>query len=279
MDDASRWKCSCRRDRSRGAWSLFLAAAVAGCSTHIGTTSTSFLGQVRNNTDPNIRYAAYARLGVPSIYEDQAHKNEAVQTLIAKYQEGKEPIAIRAVIVRGLGALGDQRARPVAIKAANDPEAVIRVEGCRALGKVGLPEDATILARIMTVDLLEDCRIAAIEGLGYLKSQDPRIIRVLLDGMDNDDPAIRYECLNALKRCTGKDLGVDPVAWRKAIDPESLPKPGPTQTLSPSAAAVAAATATTPPLVSAPTAPPAPAGATGQANGGSRFLPNFGAQR
>jgi hypothetical protein len=193
--------------------------AAGGCSTYVGTTSKSFLNQVKNSTDPNVRYVAYVKLGSPHAYEDKAHKDEAVQTLIAKYQEGKEPVAIRAVIIRSLGTLGDQRARHVVIKAVNDPEAVIRVEGCRALGKVGLPEDATILARIMTVDTLEDCRIAAIEGLGWLKSSDPRINRLLLDGMDHDDPAIRYECLNALRRSTGKDLGVDPGPWRKSLEP------------------------------------------------------------
>jgi hypothetical protein len=223
MDDASRWK-------SLRSWCSILSltvqlVAAGGCATYIGTTSKSFLTQVKNSTDPNVRYIAYAKLGSRSLYEDKAHQAEAVETLIAKYQEGREPVGVRAVIIRSLGMLGDPRARNVVIKAANDPEGVIRVEGCRALGKVGTPEDATILARIMTVDTLEDCRIAAIEGLGSLKSQDPRIHRILLDGMDHDDPAIRYECLNALRQITGKDLGVDPAPWRKALQPTPEPTP------------------------------------------------------
>ena len=106
------------------------------------------------------------------------------------------------------------------IKAVNDVEnAVIRVEACRALGKVGQPEDATMLARIMTVDKLEDCRIAAIEGLGLLKANDPRIYGILLDGMEHDDPAIRLECLRSLRAITGKDFGIDPAAWRRGLEP------------------------------------------------------------
>jgi len=126
--------------RTRLVWIAIGLAAAGGCSTYIGTTSTSFLGQVRNSTDPNIRYAAYAKLAVPGIYEDQAHKAEAVSTLIAKYQEGKEPVAIRAVIIRGLGALGDPRGRAVVIKAANDPEAVIRVEAVERSARSGSPK-------------------------------------------------------------------------------------------------------------------------------------------
>jgi HEAT repeat protein len=193
--------------------------AIGGCSTYIGTTSTSFLRQVRTSPDPNIRYVAYAKLGMPSIYDDEKHVSEAIETLTAKYAEGREPVAIRAIIVRSLGNLADGRARPVAIKAANDSEAIIRLEGCRALGKVGKPEDATILARIMTVDTLEDCRIAAIEGLGSLNVQDPRIIQVLLDGMEHDDPAIRLECLSSLRKITRKDFGTEPAAWRRELQP------------------------------------------------------------
>ena len=218
MDDASLSKTQWIRHI---ALILVVAAAAAtGCSTYIGTTSKSFLHQVRDNPDPNIRYIAYSKLGVPSAYDNQAQKDEATGIMIAKLREAKEPVAVRAVIVRSLGNLGDRRARQEIIKAANDVEnAVIRVEACRALGKVGQPEDATILARIMTIDKLEDCRIAAIEGLGMLKAQDPRIFNILLDGMDHDDPAIRLECLRALREITGKDAGVDPAAWRRELEP------------------------------------------------------------
>jgi HEAT repeat protein len=218
MDDASLSKT--QWIRLIALISVVAAAAATGCSTYIGTTSKSFLHQVRDNPDPNIRYIAYSKLGVSTAYETQAQKDEAIGIMIAKLREAKEPVAVRAVIVRSLGNLGDRRARQEIIKAANDVEnAVIRVEACRALGKVGQPEDATILARIMTIDKLEDCRIAAIEGLGMLKAQDPRIFNILLDGMDHDDPAIRLECLRALREITGKDAGVDPAAWRRELEP------------------------------------------------------------
>ena len=218
MDDASLSKT--RWSRLFALASTIALAIPAGCSTYIGTTSKSFLHEARENVDPNIRYVAYAKLGSPSIYENAAEKDEAVQLLVTKLREAKEPVAVRAVIVRSLGNLGDRRARHEIVKAVNDVEnAVIRVEACRALGKVGLPEDATLLARIMTVDKLEDCRIAAIEGLGLLKAKDARIYGVLLDGLEHDDPAIRFECLRSLRAITGKDLGVDPAAWRRGLEP------------------------------------------------------------
>jgi HEAT repeat protein len=226
MDDASLSLTRCLRLIALISTASLLA--VTGCSTFVGTTSKSFLHHVKENPDPNIRYIAYAKLGVPSVYENQAQKDEAVELLVTKLAQAKEPVAVRAVIVRSLGNLRDRRARAEIIKAAGDVEnAVIRVEACRALGKVGLPEDATILARIMTIDKLEDCRIAAIEGLGILKAQDARIYQILLDGMDHEDPAIRLECLRSLRAITGKDFGIEPAAWRRGLEPtlKSLSSP------------------------------------------------------
>jgi hypothetical protein len=226
MDGAS--PCKSRTVGGSSSLAIFAFAMVAGCSTYIGTTSKSFLKEVRTNPDPNIRYLAYAKLGVPKAYSNAEEKAEAVKVLIAKLDEGKEPLAIRAVIIRSLGDLGDQRARGVVARGVSDPEAVIRTEACRALGKVGRPEDVTILAGVMAADNLEDCRIAAIEGMGELKAQDPRIFHILIEGMDHEDPAIRLSCYRSLKQITGKDLGSTPEPWRRELEPQPAPpaKPG-----------------------------------------------------
>ena len=211
--------------RSRGLRVVLFAASLClaqsgACTPYIGTTYKSFIRQARENPDPNIRYIAYAKLGSPSLYEDKVQKDEAVRIMVAKLEEGREPIAIRAAIIRSLGNLGDRRARDVILRGVSDTDnAVIRVEACRALGKVGLPEDATTLARIMMIDKLEDCRIAAIEAIGSLKSQEPRIYQILLDGMDHEDPAIRYQCLQSLRTITEKDYGIDPADWRRELQP------------------------------------------------------------
>jgi HEAT repeat protein len=193
-----------------------------GCSTYIGTTAKSFLGHVRTNPDPNIRYIAYVKLGHPDIYDNPEDKSAAVETLVAKLDEGKEPVAIRTVIIRDLGELGDRRARNAILRVASNANAepMLKVEAYRALGKVGTAEDAMLLVRIMNTDPLEDSRIAAIEGIGALKVQDPRIFHVLIEGMEHEDPAIRLESYRALKKITGKDPGPEPQAWRHELGPQ-----------------------------------------------------------
>jgi hypothetical protein len=203
---------------------LTALAFASGCSPYIGTTAASFLRRVNKDPDPNVRYLAYAKLASPNCYDGPQQKAEAVKTLIAKFDRGGEPLATRAVILRTLGELGDRSARDLVVRAVSDPEPILRVQACRALGKVGKPEDATVLTRVMMTDTLEDCRIAAIDALGDLKPDDPRIARVLLAGMQHDDPATRLASLNALRKVTGKDMGVDPAAWKTLIPDEPASK-------------------------------------------------------
>jgi hypothetical protein len=216
---------SSRKTRCLGpvAWlAVAVLAAHAGCSTYLGTTPKSYLRHVKSSPDPNIRFLAYAKLGSPDFYDDPREKSEAVETLVAKLDEGKEPLAIKAVIIHSLGELGDRRARNAIARVANNPntEPMLKVEAYRALGKVGTAEDAMTLVRIMNTDQLEDCRIAAIEGIGALKVQDPRIYHILIEGMEHEDPAIRLQSYRALKQITGKDVGSHPEAWRRELEPQ-----------------------------------------------------------
>lgn len=212
---------SARQVRSRPVLVCLVVAALGttGCQTYIGTTALSFLSHVRKNPDPNIRYLAYSKLASPDAYDNQEQRDAAVRTLIDKYEHGREPVASRAIICRTLGELRDPRARQLLIKAVSSPDAVIKIEACRALGKVGKSEDATVLAQVMALDNLEDARIAAIEGLAELKTEDPRILTMLFDSMEHEDPAIRLAALNSLRQMTGKDHGTDPADWRRELKP------------------------------------------------------------
>ncbi len=220
-----RWAARASRP---GGWVILAAAMVAGCSAGPDgfklrpTTAASFLKQIDEDKDPNVRYAAYTSLGSPTVYDDDAQKSRAATALVAKLKAGKEPVATRAVICRSLGNIRRPEAREAILLATNDDDALVRAEACRAVGKVGRSEDATILARIMTIDTAGECRVAAIESLGELKSKDRRITEYLVTGMEHDDPAIRVASLGSLRQITKKDLGVDAAAWKKYV--ETLPK-------------------------------------------------------
>ena len=199
---------------------MALALAVgapAACSSFSGTTALSFMRQVRESTDPNTRYKAYANLASPRCYDNDVQRADAVRVLADGLTSDREPVATRALICQTLGTLGRPEARDALVKAADDPEPLIREEALRALGKVGRPDDATLLVRAMTVDTQSDCRIAAIDGLGDLKPADSRVRTSLVDGMEHDDPGIRLASLRALRKITGRDLGTEVGPWRKLV--------------------------------------------------------------
>lgn len=208
--------------RALAPWLAFaILAGPAGCSTlfPVGTTATNILRHAQNDPDPNARYAAYSKLGSPQCYDNVEQKQEVVRVLVKRLEFAQEPVASRAVICRTLGDLGLPEAHDAVLRAVDDNEPMIRIEACRALGKLGRPEDATILSRVMAVDTLLDAKVAAIDGLTALKPKDPRILQMLVEGMDNDFPAIRLASVQALREITGKDLGVEPKPWRELVQP------------------------------------------------------------
>jgi hypothetical protein len=70
----------------------------------------------------------------------------------------------------------------------------------------------------MVADTSLECRIAAIEGLGMMKSLPPRFLASLTQGMENQEPAIRLASYQSLRQLTGKDLGVAPAPWKKLAE-------------------------------------------------------------
>jgi hypothetical protein len=208
------------RLRTRLAPALLLACA-AGCASVFGpTTAASFMRIVETDKDPNARYKAYQKLGQMKVYDDSGQKARAAQLLVSKLDPRREPLASRAVICRTLGELGDPVAREPMIRLCRDSDPLIRAEAYRALGKVGKPEDATVLMQAMALDIDESCKFAAIEALGLMKKVDPRTEAYLVRAIDGNavpDPRIRYAALQSLRKISGKDLGAKPEPWRAYV--------------------------------------------------------------
>ena len=204
---------SCRRV----ATALALTLGLCGCSRYIGTTAGSFLRHARDDRDPNLRHLAYAKLADPRCYDTEEQKTEAVKLLAERLEEKKEPVITRALLCRTLGELRHPDGREALRHACDDEHPVIRAAACRALGLIGNAEDGPVLARIMAADVDSDCRIAAIEGLGVMKTADNRVLETLAEGMENPDPSIRLSSYVAIQRLTKKDLGTDATAWKKLV--------------------------------------------------------------
>lgn len=188
-----------------------------GCAGSLGTTARSMLTNVRDNKDPNARYQAYVNLGKTRTYDSPEQMLESVAELSRRLMEGKEPPISRAVICRSLGELKRPEARDALLKAMDDEDDEVRAEAARALGKVGKPEDAVLLSRMMAIDTTHNGRVAAAEGLANLKPTDPRIMISLSESLNNDDPAMRLAAYRALKQITGADPGPGAEVWHEYL--------------------------------------------------------------
>lgn len=194
-------------------WLGLMLIFTGGCAGSLGTTARSMLTNIRNNPDANVRYKAYANLGKPRTYDSESQMDESVAELSKRLTEGKEPPITRAVICRSLGELKRPAARDALLKAMDDEDDEVRAEAARALGKVGQPDDAVLLSRMMAIDTTHNGRVAAAEGLANLKPKDPRIMISLSENLNNDDPAMRLAAYRALKQITGVDPGPNTNAW------------------------------------------------------------------
>ena len=209
-----------KRDKSTIPYGPMIAlclAIVSGCAGSMGTTARSVVASVRDRKDPNARYQAYVKLGKTRTYDNTEQMVESIAELSKRLADGKEPPISRAVICRSLGDLKRPEARTALLKALDDEDDEVRAEAARAIGKVGQPEDAVLLARMMAIDTTHNGRVAAAEGLTNLKPKDPRIMISLSENLNNDDPAIRLASYRALKQITGADPGTDANAWHEYL--------------------------------------------------------------
>jgi len=216
----------------RSAWAIVMVltlSATAGCQATRGRQFARWLDNVAS-PDPNVRYASYEALGRLGDAAPAATRFEAVRLLASRLTNGGEPAASRAALCRALGQLGVEPpgssspevrspvARKAILKALDDPSPLVREQACRALGRVGQPEDAIRLAQIMNVDRIGECRLAAIEALGVLRIRDPRVLSLLVEGMEHEDPAIRLASVQSLRSIAGQDLGLNAADWKRWLE-------------------------------------------------------------
>lgn len=225
---------------------VIAAVGASGCQGPSWSRSATKLAQeLRANPNPNERYKNYELLVDSAMRGSPDTKAKAVKILVDGLEPGREPMASRAVICRGLGQIGGPQAREALVKVIRESErpqvsakpglmtafedeplrqereSLVRAEACRALGKAGAPEDAVLLSRIMVADTDNDCRIAAIDGLGDLRANDSRVFRVLIDGMTSEDPAIRLASHQSLCKSSGRDLGLEVAPWQKWLEQQT----------------------------------------------------------
>ncbi len=198
-----------------------------GCGIGHGLSPTEAAQAIQHEGDPNARYDLYRELANGSDKLEFEERQRLVTTLVERLESANEPTSSLAMICRALGRLRDPAGRePLKTVIDARSETIVRAEACLALGRIGHPDDANTLARILVTDPDPAVQLKAIEGLQHMRPRDPRITQVLLDRLAGDrNPAIRLATLEALRALSGRDYGIDPEAWQQALAPTSNEAP------------------------------------------------------
>jgi len=126
-----------------------------------------------------------------------------------------------AVLASGKIASSDD-AMPLIEKGLDDDSMKVRMEACRALGRIDDEASSRMLATMVGSETNQDVRHAAIESLAAHKN--PVSTNSLRLALSDHNPATRDLTMQSLRSVTGKQLGDDPDVWiaelNKSVDAE-----------------------------------------------------------
>ena len=196
-----------------------LATGVAGCTSYGPPLGVQF-HQLIHGYDPSYLVeglrspsALVRRWSIVSLarYGDP----KAADAFILMLNAIQEPVAVvRATAAVGLRVLGDKRAIPALVFAAqNDPEPIVRADAVRSLGDLGGPPEIATLAPISRGDPDPNVRLEAIYAMRKIGGEDalPTFIAALSD----PDESVAFAAHSALLSLTGQQLSPDRNQWVK----------------------------------------------------------------
>lgn len=133
---------------------------------------------------------------------------------------------IRAELVRTIGAFSSSRTDEVLLAQLTDASAVVRTAACQAMSNRGTDAAREGLARAVRDDSDLDVRLEATKGLGNYSG--PEAAAALGLALDDNNPAIQFRAMQALKQSTKQSYGNDVDAWKGYLAGNPVPPKTPT---------------------------------------------------
>lgn len=133
---------------------------------------------------------------------------------------------VRAAAVKALGKSGRKDCLPELIKAMSDPDDMVRWNAAIGLDRVVGLEAVKPLRQHAIDDTMMDVRISCVKALRHYRNNEA--FRTLLQCLDDESFAIRYQAHESLVQMTGTDKGYSPDDWggiADAVLPKEKPQP------------------------------------------------------
>lgn len=153
---------------------------------------------------PGLRAEEAFAIAEKSTGADTPDQQELVNDLARRIQVEKDPL-VREALVQAMAKFPMPLADQVLSAGLRDPDAGVRQQCCKALGLRGVPTAVPQLAAVAKEDENFDVRAAATHALGDIKT--PEAIQALTASLEDNDPALQYAGVQAMRKATGRDFG------------------------------------------------------------------------
>jgi hypothetical protein len=202
---------------------LFLGTVgLTGCATH----QQAFVGlpffEAKSDTIPGLLTPEERKEKIREKIAKGSEESPQVQEMVARqmlreYRSVPDPI-IRRQIVESIPRLQAPSRQTVLREALEDPDVFVRISACIGWGEQQSPEASQTLRNVVENDEDTDVRIAAARQLGHF--QGPEVKQSLGKALESREPALRYQAMESLARCTGEDFGRDVKRWKQYLNGE-----------------------------------------------------------
>jgi len=196
----------------------FLLVLVVGCA---GTSRLwrDPLGRGTNDPLPpnslTARVHQIENVAAAAASLDGTEREQVVQRLNATLASSAEPVALKLVSVKALGALRSRSAMVGLETATRSPEPELRVMAAKSLANNPDPAAVTLLTELLTYDSNADVRLAAATALARFSS--PSAIEALAGVLGDRDPAVQLVAMRSVQTATGQELGSDVGKWKAYV--------------------------------------------------------------
>lgn len=199
--------------------------SLSGCITLPGSELTIadqlwLLGDGPRDSDPKYtapakRLDRYRELSETVGKAPPERREDVAQRLTGEFQVERDPL-IRAEIVRVAGSFQSNQSNELLKIASNDPDSEVRLAACEGWARRYTDMSIEHLSKLASSDSDVEVRMRAVSALG--DTGHPAAVQTLRTGLDSQDPAMQYKCMESLAKVTKKDFGQSVIRWKQYVD-------------------------------------------------------------